>query len=280
MSRKGIMLAYPLEENRLRKWNTSTYILQPKLDGDRCRAIFDASGNVTLLSSEENEINSVPHIKEQLQGMGLSSVELDGELYTHGVAHQDIHGAVSRRVSLHSAFEDVEYHIFDIVSEDVQLKRLIALGEHIPETRNVRRVRMDTAKTLDEIVATMNRYTDMGYEGVIVRHPLATYTRKRSVYMMKFKPRKDDWYTVVGYEEEISIHGEPKNALGALILMDEGRQTFKVGSGPILTREARVELWKQKENLAGRLAHIKYQGLTNKKIPYFQVLVDLIDPRA
>jgi hypothetical protein len=56
--RTGIMLCYPFEEKRLNKWGNK-FLLQPKLDGDRCRAIFDEYGKVKLLSSEENEFNSV-----------------------------------------------------------------------------------------------------------------------------------------------------------------------------------------------------------------------------
>ena len=38
--RTGIMLCYPFEEKRLNKWNPP-YIIQPKLDGERCRAVYD-----------------------------------------------------------------------------------------------------------------------------------------------------------------------------------------------------------------------------------------------
>lgn len=277
-NRKGIQLCYPFEEQRLKRWNSPLYIVQPKLDGDRCRAIFDASGHVTLLSSEEHEINSVPHIKDQLENMGLSSVELDGELYTHGASHQQIHGAVSRTVNLHSAFEEVEYHIFDIVSEDKQGKRLVALNEHIKNTQNVKKVPCDVKYSVDEIVEQMNTYIEQGYEGIIIRHPLAPYVRKRSVNIMKFKPRKDDWYVVTGVEEEISITGIPKNSLGALWLKGDEDEPFKVGSGSYLTRENRIELWKIRDSLIGRVAHIKYQHLTERKVPRFPVIVELVQP--
>ena len=48
--RKGIMLCAPLEEKRLLRW-TPPYLVQPKLNGERCRAIHTPEGYI-LVSSE------------------------------------------------------------------------------------------------------------------------------------------------------------------------------------------------------------------------------------
>jgi len=47
---KGIMKAVPFETKRLDKWQPP-YIIQPKYDGDRCRAVKLDNGNFLLLSS-------------------------------------------------------------------------------------------------------------------------------------------------------------------------------------------------------------------------------------
>ena len=70
--RTGIMLCYPFETKRLEKWGNK-FLIQPKLDGDRCRAIFSEYGAVTLYSSEGNIINSVPHIQAQLEEFGYKN---------------------------------------------------------------------------------------------------------------------------------------------------------------------------------------------------------------
>jgi ATP-dependent DNA ligase len=278
MSRKGIMLAYPFEERRLERWNVPFYLVQPKLDGDRCRAVFDDFGYVTLLSSEENIINSVPHIVEQLQNTGLVSIELDGELYHHGTAHQTIHGTVGRTVNIHPEFEEIEYHIFDIVNGQCNGDRALSLSKMNIRTANVKVVETSVASSLDSIMRQLNIYTEQGYEGMIIRNPAYPYMRKRSTGMMKFKPRKEDYYIIKGYEEEISIRGEAKNSLGALWLEGEGGETFKVGTGSFLTRENRVNLWKSKELLVGQIAHVKYQHLTERKVPRFPVLISIENP--
>lgn len=275
--RTGIMLCYPFSEDRLEKWGNK-FLLQPKLDGDRCRAIFDEFGKVTLLSSEENIINSVPHIVNQLEELEYKNLELDGELYTHGASHQVIHGTVARTVNLHPEFEQVEYHVFDFVSSEPQYNRSLALQKLItPETgNNIKLVETQFGQTIDDVMHGLEYYTELGYEGVVLRSLENPYVRKRTTQMMKFKPRKSDYYTIVGFEEEISIHGEPKNALGALILQSDIGQVFKVGSGSFLTHENRELLWKKKESMKGLVAHVKYQHLTERRVPRFPVLVEVI----
>jgi ATP-dependent DNA ligase len=272
--RQGIMLCMPFEEKRLNKWPTP-YIVQPKLDGDRCRVIFNEAGSVTLLSSEENEIVSVPHINKALEEYDFNHMELDGELYLHGTAHQDIRSVVGRTVNIHPDSEMMQLHLFDVVNQDVQAKRLLELKENVPESEYIKIVRSDLANNVNEIIEILQEYEEQGYEGVIVRHIGFPYLRKRSTGMMKWKPRRSDYYTITGYEEEISIHGEKKGTLGALWLTSDDGERFKVGSGSFLTRYNRTVLWVDREKLIGRIAHIKYQHLTERKVPRFPVLVEV-----
>lgn len=272
--RSGIMLAYPFEEKRLHKWGFPV-LVQPKLDGDRCRAIIDNEGVCTLLSSEEHIINSVPHINTELEQMGIRGIELDGELYAHGRAHQEIHGIVGRTRNISDEHEDIEYHVFDLCGGEPQVKRTIALS-HIDFVKSVVRVPSFTAGSFEEVMDILNMFIRDGYEGMIVRNITYPYLRKRSTGMMKFKPRAEDHYLIIGYEEEISKDGTPKNALGALVLQSDAGHVFKVGSGSFLTRENRVNLWKVRENIVGRIAQIKYQHLTERRVPRFPVLIDIV----
>lgn len=272
--RQGIQLAYPFEEKRLYKWGFPV-LVQPKLDGDRCRAIIDNEGICTLLSSEEHIITSVPHINQELESMGIRGIELDGELYIHGRSHQEIHGLVGRSRNVSPDHTDVEYHVFDVAGGEPQIKRTIALS-HINFIKNVVRVPSFTAGSFTEVMDILDMFIRTGYEGMIVRNITYPYLRKRSTGMMKLKPRKEDHYLIIGYEEEISKDGTPKDALGALVLQSDAGHVFKVGSGSFLTRENRVNLWKAKENIVGKIAQIKYQHLTERRIPRFPVLIDIV----
>ena len=111
---KGIMKCVPFEEKRLAKWEPP-YICQPKYDGVRCRAVPVPSGYM-LLSSEENVIFSVPHINKVLDKLKGTRLELDGELYLHGMSFEEIVSITSRTVNLHPNYKRMNFHIFDVIN--------------------------------------------------------------------------------------------------------------------------------------------------------------------
>lgn len=269
--RTGIMLCYPFEEKRIEKWGYPV-IVQPKLDGVRCRAVVK-NNKVTLLSSEENEIVSVPHVNDWLKRT-VNNIELDGELYVHGMSFEDIVSITSRTKNLHPDYLSMQYHLFDIVSED---KEQYVRLDYLNKFRDSLIIRVVEWYAVEHFEGLMNLYNEIlnqNYEGIIVRHPTALYTRKRSTYMMKFKPKKDDWYNVVGYKEEISKDGIPKGRLGAVECTGDDGHRFTVGSG--FTDADRIKYWEQREELTGMICHVQYQHITpGKGVPRFPVFVEL-----
>lgn len=275
--RSGIMLCYPFEEKRLAKWSPP-FLVQPKLDGERCRAIC-TNGKWTLLSSERNVILSVPHIIDELKRCfgHLSTKELDGELYCHGLPFEEIHSRVSRTVNLHPEFHQISYHIFDVVSDEPQILRLVELAEVkrlTSDAPHLHVVQTEQAASLDEVMDTYHGFLKDGYEGMVVRHPGAPYVRKRSTFVMKFKPKKTDFYQIIGIEEEYSIDGEPKDRLGAFVCTSSEGTTFRVGTG--LTDEQRVKWWT--DAVVGYWLKVEYQHTTpGKGVPRFPVFVEVCD---
>lgn len=274
------MLAYPLEEKRLRKWLASVdfVICQPKLDGERCRALIDEEGNVLLLSSEENPIFSVPHIKQALELTGLKDIELDGELYSLELNKDEIRSRVGRTRNLHPQYHQISYWVFDVIGEETQLDRqsiLLNLETQLVMHPSLQVITPEVARDMEEVMQHYHQFINSGFEGIIVRDPRAFYKRSRSTEMMKFKPSETGIFTVVGYEEEISIHGEPKGTLGALLCVDDKGEEFSVGSG--LTRDNRVGLWAIRDELIGVQVKINYQHLTPKrKVPRHPVFAGII----
>ena len=247
LKRAGSMLAYPFEEKRLAKWS-SPYVVQPKLDGVRCRAVWaDELNSYVLLSSTQHQIVSVPHIVAALNKSGLTT-ELDGELYCHGMSFEDIYSRTARTVNEHLDGEAIEFHIFDIITEGSQLARMTWLYAHVFEQPLVA-VPFKLCSDLDEIMNHYVQILNKGFEGIIVRHIDAPYKRARSTFMMKFKPKKEDYYNVLGSVEEVDKYGKPKGSLGALICAGNDGTEFRVGSG--FNQDQRQKLWIERENLPG-----------------------------
>lgn len=268
----GIMKCYPFEEKRLLKWEPP-FIVQPKYDGVRCRAIYaQTADSYMLLSSEENVIFSVPHINQVLNDLKLTA-ELDGELYCHGMSFEEIVSITSRTVNLHDNSIAIKFHVFDIVNEEPQMRRTLLIEALRGISPFIQIAPFYMCESLDDIMRAYDQLIKDGYEGIIVRHKLGKYEKKRSTAIMKFKPKKDDVYEILGKQEEVSITGIPKGTLGALVLRSGDGDTFKVGTG--FTQEQRQTLWEAE--LTGMKAKIAYQHLTDRKVPRFPVFVEVID---
>ena len=270
MSRQGIMLCYPFDPLRFTKWGSKA-LLQPKYNGERCRAIFNAEGKVNLLSSDMHQITGVPHLINRLQGTHLRNLELDGELYTHHMDQSAIHSIVSRKVSLNASYEDLGYVVFDVISPkplEERIKELIHLSYSFPN--GVIAAPNKIVSSLQEVEKCVEEIYDDGYEGIVLKQLGGKYERKRSTQWMKFKPRNVDVYLIRGTKEEIDLQGKTKNALGAFVCQSQGEELFRVGSGPLLTRDGRVMLWELRESLPGMYLQIKYQSITQaNKVPLF-----------
>lgn len=276
MARSGIMLCYPFDEKRLKKWNVPYVLAQPKLDGERCRAIVE-NNEVLLLSSEQNEILSVPHINEELKNLWLGTCELDGELYIHESDFNRISSIVGRTKNLHSDFETVSFHIFDVVNKLQQVDRTRWLSK-FPQSSQTSVVDTDII-TINQVEEYLEIYRDRGYEGIIIRHPFGAYERKRSTNVMKFKPKKQDIYKIIGWEEAISEDGIPLKRVGSLWCEKDGVK-FKVSCGA--TRHETLRNWFEiKEQLIDKYANVHYQNLTpGRNIPRFgrmNLEIDLVD---
>jgi DNA ligase-1 len=271
------MLCQPLEEKRLLKWNVPEILVQPKLDGERCRAYCDQRRRKWILvSSEGNEFEFLDHIQEQLIHLPRS-FHFDGELYIHGQDFSTIHSIASRKKQAHPDAWMLEFHIFDYLSDEPAGLRSGKLRMQIDTTglesiRLVHTLAVDAS--MDAVVHYLDLFTAGGYEGIIVRHPGAPYELRRSPYVMKFKPRKSDIYRIVDTLEEISINGTPKNALGALVCVGPEGNTFRVGTG--FTREERTALWQERDSLPGQYVEILYQHLTRAQVPRSSVYKSII----
>jgi len=272
--RKGIMLCYPYSTERLLKWNPP-YIIQPKYNGDRCRAVQVSSGDWLLLTSEENIFYSVPHINEALKISGIKNIELDGELYCHGMPHNEIHSIVSRSTNLHPYHTSIEFHIFDYKAEVEQIVRILNLEDLKLSLKPPLIVSpYKVAENVNEVTKIYDNYINLNYEGIIVRNIYANYIERRSPGIMKFKPKETDSYKIIDFEEEVSVNGVLKNRLGSLTLKDNEGNVFSVGSG--MSDLDRESLWLKRDELVGKTAVIQYQNLSPKSnVPLFSVFVEV-----
>lgn len=301
--RKDIMLAYPMTQARFDKM-PKPVVVQPKLNGNRCRAIFNEEGKVSLLSSSAAPIVSMPHIIKELESLPIKNIELDGELYHHGWSHQRINGIVRRTITMGEEHFQIGYYIFDGIDEKVVqvnrlplLQQLTALiGAH--KAPHVCVLETWFAANVKDVMFWLSKFMEKGYEGIIIRSPSAPYIRKRTANLLKLKPMKFDTFEIIGYKKELTkvcIHCRetpsrctcvvvpdqcelveiPLDTLGALQCKTLEGKEFYVGSGQVLTDSSRSLYWESRHALVGKKALVKYQNLSDGGVPIHGVLEEI-----
>jgi len=267
--RSDIMLCYQFEEKRLLKW-PKPWIVQPKLEGDRCRAIGGPAG-FNLLSSTGLPRVSVPHIVRYLnENWHGGPIEFDGELYIHGEPHETIRSIVSRTQDIHPKHKRMEYWIYDLINTDTQIDRLRTLHSLFTDSnKTIKTLEHRECTTLEEVYKLYEMVIKNGFEGIIIRHPNVPYFRKRTTTMMKLKPRMTGYFVCTQVFEELDIHTKaPKGRLGAIEVQNVDGKTFNVGSG--FNAGQRELYWDDPSLILGMVIKVQYQSLTENGIPKMQ----------
>ena len=265
------------------KWEDSkdkiTYPIysQAKLDGIRC--IVTSEG---MFSRNGKAIISAPHIFESLKPLFevMPDLIFDGELYADKFAN-DFNKIVSlvkktkpTDADLKESKKNIEYHIYDLPSSDKNfVHRAYDLGI-LFETRSELHPHcklVDTRKVEDEN-SVMEQYellVDAGYEGQILRLD-KKYENKRSKSLLKHKSFIDEEYTIIGVCEG---EGNKTNMVGYMTFKTADGKPFK--SNVKATFEESEEMFRNRKQLIGKQATIKYFNLTPDGIPRFPYVINI-----
>lgn len=289
--RKGIMLAYPAEEKRIKAFpvtgdGTRNFFHQPKLNGERGKVEWFGKAPY-LISSHGNEFKFIPHIRADLVRLAevVGQLSFDGEVYVHGWSREEVDSALRRKVNKSSESVNLEYHIFDLQSEAPQWERIRQLGIIAQE---IERLQLTSIKVVDYGVCNENNwlthcstYCEEGYEGIILRNPFGLYVEKRSADLLKFKPTETDLYRIIDVNEAVSLDGTPKGMVGSfeVAATDEPGDltSFNVGAGKLPHHE-RVRYWLERERIKGLFLLVKHELLTTtNKVPIAAVSVAVME---
>lgn len=279
--REGIMLCYPTDEGRVLRLG-DLILGQPKIKGERAHVEWFA-GEPVLISSYGNEFKFLEHIKFELIKMrnDLGEIPFDGELYVHGWSQEQISGILRSTVNKHPDTAELEYHIFDIKSDDDAIQRMSFLSvlrhkHYIDGVDQMLKLVPTVGLNRDNWMTFANKFVELGYEGIVLRQAFAPWVPKRTVNMLKFKPTEEDEYMIISVNEAIDKDGKPKDMVGSFtVKAKDVDETFKVGAGK-MKHSRRVELWKLKSILIGKMLIVKHELITtNKGIPICAVAVEV-----
>ncbi len=237
---------------------------QPKLDGVRC-LVYLEDDVIKFKSRGGKEYPALPHLVEQLEEIFSyhSGLVLDGELYVHEMALQDIVSLVKKPKE---GSEKVSFWVFDLAHEEnIWEHRLLWLQNnlHLMDNTHVQLLRHYKVTSEDHLLELHDEYVSLGFEGVMVRNSDGLYKfDHRSADLQKYKVFQDSEYKIIEVVQD-------KDGRGVFVCITEDDQRFSVTLKS--THEQRQEVWDNRYNYTGKMLTVQYQALTKDNIPQFPV---------
>lgn len=169
--------------------------------------------------------------------------------------------------------EQLLYVVYDVVS-DLPFSERFALLARILLVNGPEQVILAptfAVKNEAEVMAYHKKFVAQGYEGIIIRNEKGGYeVGHRSTSLQKYKDFVDSEFQIVGVKEG---EGREKGCAIFSCVTSEGNEFDARPEGSI---ESRQESWKNRKELIGKWATIRFQSISRKnKVPIFPVAVGL-----
>jgi DNA ligase 1 len=238
---------------------------QPKLNG------FRAKWDGEKLTSRQGKVwspNAQPYIYEKLTAWSnrYPDVNLDGELYCHGLPFQEIEERCAvKRVKPHPDVQRIDFHAFDIISSDPTGVRMATLSQIYKPWVAVCRV-----DSKEDAFKWLHTFCEHGYEGIMLRATGCGYITNRTEALIKLKPMQ---YTHVWVTDTYEGKGKFEGMLGGFNVR-MGTIEFNVGGGNISELE-RATIWKKRVHWKGQRILIGFRDTFTSGKPVQPQIVKL-----
>ena len=220
------------------------------------------------------------HIKKQISKHAIFFAEpivLDGEVMS--ASFQDLMKQVHRKSDVEA--NDAVLNLFDILTlkefnrglgDHKQIDRSYSLAawhgqfrDHMPNVTVVGQEQVDLDSDVGQARFKQINQDAIagGYEGIMIKDPMAVYECRRSTAWLKLKPFIEVSLTVIAVEEGT---GRNLGKLGALICEgeDDGKRIrVNVGSG--FTDSDRDSYWQGREDVIGHTVEVRADAATQSQ---------------
>lgn len=255
---------------------------QPKLNGVRCVVHTD----LRFQSRLGKFWTSLDHLKNDCKKIiDEIGFPLDGEIYIHGLALQDI-GALVKKERIGdnniSGFQstDLEYWLFDYIDTNTNfLDRVIKLRHVFSELNKndmnwvgkVHLVHTNTVMNEEHINSWHKEHMESSFEGTIIRNDVPYEINKRTKNLQKKKDWDEAEFKIVGGKSGV---GRDEGCCTFILETDKGD---RFDSRPVGTLEQRKKYLKEIETLIGKLATVRLQEYTNNGVPFHSRVISIRD---
>ena len=255
-------------------------LVEVKLDGVRVITVVYPNGHVEQYSRNGKELVNFEHIKKQISKHAIFFAEpivLDGEVMS--ASFQDLMKQVHRKSDVEA--NDAVLNLFDILTlkefnrglgDHKQIDRSYSLAawygqfrDHMPNVTVVGQEQVDLDSDVGQARFKQINQDAIagGYEGIMIKDPMAVYECKRSTAWLKLKPFIEVSLTVIAVEEGT---GRNLGKLGALICegVDDGKR-IKVNVGSGFTDVHRDTYWTARSELVGQIVEVRADAATKSQ---------------
>jgi|TARA_R110001632_G_scaffold155116_1_gene273277 DNA ligase-1 len=260
------------------------WLCSRKLDGVRCLAMIDDSGDIKFYSRGGNEFLTLDNVKKDLKKLNLSNVVLDGELcIVDENGDEDFQSVMKEINKKDHTIENPLFQAFDFLTLDefnsqegeaelgmrltfLRAAVLTFISSEGEDLKHLKVLEQLWVKDSDSFQVMFDQASKNGWEGLMLRKNVS-YEGKRSKNLLKVKKFYDAEYTVKGIEfgdvRYIKEGVEVEEEMVSNITIEHKGNKVGVGSG--FSMDERIKYFKNPELLMGKTVTIQYfEESTNK----------------
>jgi DNA ligase-1 len=241
-----------LAQNYADRFDPAHYLVSEKLDG--VRAVWDGKD----LRFRSGKLIHAPHWFIA----ALPAHALDGELWMGLRSFDRLSAAARRHEAQDAEWKGISYQLYelpngagDFVARVAQLQAFVAQAAQ-PWLRVVAQVRVADRAALQN---KLDQVVQAGGEGLVLHRADAPWQTGRSEVLLKLKAHQDAEAQVVAHEPG---HGKYQGMLGALLVMTESGQRFRLGTGF-------SDAQRRNPPPVGSTVTYRYRDLTSTGLPKF-----------
>jgi DNA ligase-1 len=269
-----VALADTYKDSTKKKVNfkEDSWYVSRKLDGVRCIAYIDESGEPKFFSRAGKEFDTLGKVAEQLKKHNLRKVVLDGEIcMVDENGDEDFQGIIKEIKRKDHTIQNPKFLVFDILHQDEfdnktsdrifseRMDELELFFDTYDFEGFISQVDQFYVENEEDLQDHMDTAVQYGWEGLMLRKD-APYQGKRSSDIMKVKKFFDAEYVVIETENAVNrviVEGREveEEMLRNVVIMHKGNRV-QVGSG--FNQEQKRYYYQHPEEIIGKTINVQF----------------------
>ena len=249
-----------------------TWFASRKLDGVRCLAVVDITGDVKCYSRVGNEFETLDVIRNSIKELGLRGVVFDGEICLMDKDGNEDFPAIMKQIKRKNhTIDNPRYVMFDYLTLSefnnkvgdiplaLRISRYNKVAEPISKSIYLSILEQVVVNDDDHFAKLSTNAEENGYEGLMLRKNVG-YEGKRTQSLLKVKKFHDAEYQVVDldFDDHRVIRDGKEVVMPMLAQAWIEHKGYRVAVGSGWNQEQRIRYQKNPSELIGKTITVQY----------------------